>query len=314
MPLYPLLEKACQGAGFPLVGAVDLKSVKLDPYSTRYSEWIDSGKHASMQYLVRGAERKRDPRLLFPETQSVLCVALPYSAAPLGDPAEVGELRVRYARYLRGEDYHTRIPRMLDQALTQVKQSEPELRWKTCVDTSALMERTWAALAGLGWIGKNGMLIHPQEGSYLLLGFALLNKPVEREPQILKDYCGSCTRCLQSCPTGALEGDKTLNSNRCISYWTLEMRGQELEESQAHSVSNWVAGCDICQEVCPFNTKAVRRNELASGDALLPTDLADLENETEEAYRARTKTSALNHVKAADFKRNLAWARRNLLR
>jgi len=195
------------------------------------------------------------------------------------------------------------------------------LEWKVCVDTSAILERSWAALAGLGWIGKNTLLIHPQYGSYLFLAEVLINKKTGQGPKLLPNYCGNCTRCLDACPTQAFSSAGVLNSNRCVSYWTLEKRGElHLSEEDQKKMGTWVAGCVRCQEVCPFNTKPVRAAEkalpLSDQPAPSAVDLHDwqgLLNETEEAYKARVKNSALARVKPAQFRRNLEIVFRNLV-
>jgi epoxyqueuosine reductase len=165
-----------------------------------------------------------------------------------------------------------------------------------------VLERTWAVLAGLGWIGKNTLLIHPQLGSYVFIGVVFLSREFGFLPEPLKDYCGPCTRCLGACPVGAL-ADHDLDSRKCISYLTLEKRGPFQEKPELHG---YVAGCDLCQEVCPYNTKAVRRTPVAGLAPHLVLDAAKLERETESEYRERIRGTALSRVKFPDFKRNLA--------
>ncbi|MGK5082703.1 tRNA epoxyqueuosine(34) reductase QueG [Bdellovibrionota bacterium FG-1] len=322
---YSLLLASAQTEGFSCAGAVDrdLSLEAIAPHVARYDEWLARGYPGRMQYLERGRDRRADPRLMFPETQSIFCVLAPYPRRPYG-AAEISE-GPRYARYLRGLtgtdglDYHDSLAQRLERMMEQTKQNYPELRWKICVDTSAVLERSWAALAGLGWIGKNTLLIHPKLGSYFFIGVVLINQKTGRGPTPLPDYCGSCTRCIQGCPTGALRDPHWLNSERCISYWTLEMRGElGLSEQDQKAIGPWVAGCDLCQEACPFNIKPVRReleqdggssrNEpprlLQDWDALLAEDAA--------AYKARVAHSALNRVKPADFRRNLEISRQNI--
>lgn len=300
-PLFEEIKKE----GFPLYGIVDIEAAQslYAEHFSRYESWINQGHAGEMGYLLRGLERRKDPRNVFPQAQSVLSVALPYSKSPHGE--ESVETGVRYARYLRGRDYHDEIPERLKRALDTFLSAQPEafrnaFEFKICVDTSAILERSWASLSGLGWIGKNTMLIHPQYGSYLLLGEILINQKSHQEPKIHPNFCGSCTRCLTSCPTGALK-ERELNSNRCISYWTLEKRGElSLSDEDRALMGNWVAGCDVCQEVCPFNNKA---KELDGPDQ--PALWSTLENETIEDYKKRTQESALNRVKPDQFKRNL---------
>ncbi len=325
--LLPLLIQEAKSAGFPLAGAVDLDLALQDPKETfnahlqRYDQWLLAGFAGKMEYLARGRDRRSDPRLVFPQAQSIFCVALPYSSKAAG--ASTLAQGPRYARYLQGPDYHLEIAPRLENVMQAAKSkwrpnpSTPELQWKICVDTSAILERTWAALAGLGWIGKNTLLIHPQYGSYLFLAEVLLNQTTGQGPHLLPNYCGNCTRCLSACPTEAFVDPGSLDSKRCVSYWTLEKRGElEISTAQKNKIKNWIAGCDICQEVCPFNRKPTQREEAsetnkpskeqAHQNATLLQHWVDLLAETSEKYRARIKYSALSRVKPAQFSRNLA--------
>jgi epoxyqueuosine reductase len=188
------------------------------------------------------------------------------------------------------------------------------------VDTSAVLERSWAALAGLGWIGKNSLLIHPQLGSYVFIGSVLINQEVGRGPSPLPNYCGNCTRCLDGCPTKAFSQPGMLNSNQCISYWTLEKRGQlEINDPQKKALQNWVAGCDICQEVCPFNIKPVKaetnlgvpQNESSGAETV--HSWREVLQESELSYKQRVKNSALSRIKPGQFLRNVALALKNAI-
>ena len=324
MELSKLLIQLAHNEGFPLAGVIDIELALSSSQSfftshvRRYDEWIKNGYSGAMQYLVRGRDQRADPRLLFPEAQSMLCVAIPYPRKPAGAPESTHG--PRYARYLQGPDYHQELHTKLESIMRQASQklsthtdssSAPPLRWKVCVDTSAVLERTWAALAGLGWIGKNSLLIHPQHGSYLFLAEVLINQRTGVGPHPLPNFCGHCTRCMQACPTQALIEPGVLNSNRCISYWTLEKRGElSLSPDDQRGVKQWIAGCDICQEVCPFNKKPTQKElTLAVPIDTHATTLHDwigLLKETQEEYQARVKHSALNRIKPAQFRRNLA--------
>lgn len=300
MQLGDELKKAAKESGFVASGVVDLDLIAIAPHIGKYDEWLSRGYHGKMDYLVRGRNRRADPRELFPKTASVFSVALPYPAKELGSPPSQG---VRYASYLRNSDYHTDVADRLEKALLVTKKYFPALEWKVCVDTSAVLERSWAALAGVGWIGKNSMLIHPRHGSYIFLGTALLNLSAGAPPEPISNYCGNCTRCLNSCPTGAFQADG-LDSRKCISYQTLENRG---EITIRYTTGNWVAGCDICQDVCPFNTKSKKGiAENSENDTL--SDWGSLLSETIEEYQKRVKHSALKRIKPAQFGRNLALA------
>lgn len=298
---------------FPLVGVIDIDLSLIEDDIKSYDEWIGSGYSGAMSYLVRGRDRRADPRLVFPGAQSILCVAQPYSAQPAGQLDST--LGPRYSRYLRSSDYHEDIAERLETMMKEVAQHEAEsIQWKVCVDTSAVLERCWAALAGLGWIGKNTMLIHPQFGSYLFLGEVLISKKTGQGPSPLPNYCGNCTRCLSACPPKAFPAPHVLDANRCISYLTLEKRGAlEVSEERKKQMGTWVAGCDLCQEVCPFNTKVSKNPIIPVDGAISLNTWRELLLEKEEDYRARVKESSLNRVKPTQFSRNLANAFCNAL-
>ncbi len=318
MSLHEALVQAAVEEGFPLAGSVDidpaLRSELWSAHVGRYDEWLARGYAGAMEYLIRGRDRRADPRLVFPDARSVFCVALPYPATPTPtDPNEA-----RYARYINGGDYHKTIPPRLERVLetARARAGLAELKWKICVDTSAVLERAWAAMAGLGWIGKNSLLIHPKHGSYLFLAEAFLSVETGRTPSPLPNYCGNCTRCLAACPTRAFVSPGVLDSNRCVSYLTLEKRGElHLEPEVARGIGTWVAGCDICQEVCPFNTKATRAgaDEGIAGAARLRS-WEELERESEAEYAERVRNSALKRVKPEQFRRNVAIAIKNARR
>jgi len=281
-----------------------LESQEFKQHISAYDRWLENGHHGAMEYLKRGRDRRADPRLLFPDAQSVLCILEPYAKAPLGETSS--RIGPRYARYLRGVDYHERIAKRFDEALQKVRDRwDPNLKWKVCVDTSAVLERAWAQLCGLGWVGKNTLLIHPKLGSYVFVGVAFLNRSFGVGPQLLPDYCGNCDRCLTACPTSAITREKTVLSRQCIAYWTLEKRGElDFAPATQSQMGNWVAGCDICQEVCPFNIKPAKQESKSEMDIGLRTFLEHL-RETEEDYRTRVRNSSLSRVKPGQFKRNL---------
>lgn len=316
--LLESLFQQIQDVGFPLVGAVDLDlaSDLFQTHSKRYQEWIEAGFHGEMQYLARGLDRRMNPRIVFPEAESVIVAAIPYRRNPVESTSDLTS-QPRYARYLEGPDYHTHLPALLTTALESwSKEFSEKPRWKVCVDTSAVLERSWAVLAGLGWIGKNTLLIHPKLGSYLFIAVVLLNQKTGREPNLLPNYCGNCTRCLTACPTQAFIAPGKMDARKCIAYLTLEKKGEWPEEVKpaAAKMGTWIAGCDICQEVCPYNLKPVKLAETwptDERDSALIRDWKRIEGESEEAYRARVKESALSRIKFLGMQRNLKNAMRN---
>ena len=319
MDLFSTFSKIATESGFPLHSGVDLESARplLFEHVQRYDRWLANGFAGEMEYLRRGRDRRADPTLVLPGAKSILSIAIPYRRILLGETDSIRG--PRFARYLEGRDYHDTIAERLNKVLEQTRAKFGSLQWKVCVDTSAVLERAWATMTGLGWIGRNTHLIHPKEGSYLFLAEIFLNYALNREPVQMQSYCGNCSRCIDACPMGALK-DGVLDSNRCISYLTLEKRAPlaaSSDESPLRTqMGTWVAGCDICQEVCPFNRKPVRATE-NSGAESSPASTGwrwdELLKESAQEYRERSRTGALSRVKPSQFSRNLAVALANAI-
>ena len=287
------LKVLLQEKNFPLVGAVDFDDIApiYSNHAERYQKWTEQAFHGEMSYLQRGLDRRLNPKLVFPQLQSAIVVARPYPVQ------QVGNEKLRYSRYLNGIDYHDSMKADLAAVFSQ-----SGFEFKVCVDTSAVLERTWAAFAGLGWIGKNTLLIHPQLGSYLFLGVVFTDQRFHHPIQMQKDYCGNCEKCIQACPTQAIVEAHAVDARKCISYLTLEKRG---EWSEPVNTSGFLAGCDICQEVCPYNTKPVRHSTSSEVAPYLLLDKEKLLAETKEEYLARVSGTALSRIGFLDFKRNL---------
>jgi epoxyqueuosine reductase len=280
---------------------------------TRFSEWVQAGMHGTMDYLAadRSLERRADPRRILSECESILVLAIPYDRPSSPPSAEAAAPGGRVAAYAWNEDYHEVLkPRL--QALvafieSQIGEPVPN-RWYT--DTGPLLERDLAQRAGLGWIGKNSMLIHPEMGSYFLLAEILLGIELVPDAPIRTDHCGTCTACIDACPTDCITPNRTLDAARCISYLTIELK-DSIPLSLRSQIGDWVFGCDICQQVCPWN---IRFAPIA-GDpafrprpALLPEDLREELNLDAEAFNARFKGSPLKRSKRRGYLRNVAVA------
>lgn len=273
-----------------------------------YKDWIAAGHAGPMQYLVRGTERRENPELVFPGLWSVFVALFEYPAGARTPGS--WDRGPEYSRYLsgiagsQGGDYHKDIKAKLTAAFEQVRAEVPPLEYKVCVDTSAVLERAWGELTGLGWIGKNTLLIHPTRGSFFFIGVVFLNQELAEAPQLIPNYCGHCTRCLTACPTQALDANGTLTTARCISNLTLETRGPRADShgTDATEGRSWIAGCDRCQEVCPFNQKRAKLEETASGAV---RTWEEHFTETEEQYQTRVQGTALSRIKYADARRNL---------
>ena len=273
--------------------------------------WLSRGEHAGMGYLARRVEARLDPRrILATGARSVLCVALDYH--PLGgEPEMEGDLWPRVARYARGEDYHDVMGRRLDRLETRVAAAFPGIGTRRYVDTGPVLERELAAKAGLGAVGKNTNLLDPEHGSWFLLGELFLTLDAAPAAPVT-DLCGTCTRCLEACPTEALVEPYRLDARRCISYWTIEHRGP-IPTAIRPQLEDWVFGCDVCQEVCPVNESAppVRHPELELPSERAALDLGGLLSLGRDDYVRIFRGSPMKRAKLEGLRRNAAVAMGN---
>ena len=275
---------------------------------------LERGFFASMSWLGRRTSRRVVPASLLDGARSALCVALHYH--PLeGEPEPAGDLWPRVARYARGDDYHEVMERRLRRLASRIREAFPGAGARPYVDTGPVLERALAARAGLGAVAKNTQLLD-RSGSWFLLGELFLTLDLEPSEPLAGDLCGDCRRCLEACPTGALPEPWVLDAERCISYWTIEHRGEMPEKARA-MVGDWVFGCDICQEVCPWNQhraapvggQRARSFRLPSSRAEL--DLTGLLSLSEDGYRSRFRHSPMKRAGRSGLRRNAAVAMGN---
>lgn len=243
-----VLREEAEREGFTRVG---IAAAATPPRFERYRAWLAAGHHAGMDYLSRTEAMREDPRSLLPDARSIVCLSAPYSAA-----APVAEDGSRVARYAIGADYHWSLRERADALARRAAERIGEFRFRVCVDSAPVAERSLAAAAGVGWIGKNGCLIDPEHGSFVLLAEIITDLDLPADSPIA-EQCGSCVRCLEACPTDAFLEPGLLDAARCIAYWTIEHRGP-LPEGVKASIGENVFGCDICQEVCPWNAPLLR--------------------------------------------------------
>lgn len=274
-----------------------------------YDWWVAQGFGADMGWLARHSEKKRDWTLLVPGARSALVCLLRYPGAP-PPSAPPTEPTGKLARYATGEDYHHVLQPILDQ-LAQYMIREGAAEAKGFVDSGPVAERSLGALAGLGWIGKNSMLIHPDEGSWFWLGEVITSLELVPDAPIA-DHCGKCRRCVDACPTDAILVDKrAVDSRRCLSWLTIENRGPIPEEHHA-AMGDWILGCDICQEVCPWNEHSLRRARSEIGAPQPETvPLKKIDDLTQEDFKILFRDRAVGRPKREGLQRNAIIARKN---
>ena len=283
------------------------------PHLSAFENWLTQERHAAMDYLAsdRSRARRADPRLILPECKTILVLALPYADPKTAPVKESGHsIEGQIAAYAWGDDYHLVIPDRL-QALVdfiekQVGHSVPN-RWYT--DTGPILERDLAQRAGLGWIGKNTCLINPRHGSYFLLAEILLGIELEPDPPFQTDQCGTCTRCIEACPTECILPDRTIDARRCISYLTIELK-DDIPTELRSSIGNWVFGCDVCQTVCPWNRFAASDGDPALAprdDVPRPNLIRELELTSKE-FNRKFKNNPVKRSKHRGYLRNVAVA------
>lgn len=271
----------------------------------QFERWLAEGRHGEMAYLARNAERRTDPRQLLPGAKSIVVVACNYHAA--GPTPEAGQGRV--ARYALGDDYHEVIGGKLAVLIEAIRTLVPGAQAKVCVDTAPVLERAMAQRAGLGWIGKNTMLLHRRFGQWLFLGEVLLDVALRPDAPETRDGCGRCARCIAACPTGAIVAPHELDARRCISYLTIELKGAISPELRP-LIGNRVFGCDDCLEVCPWNRFAQQAREAGFSPRtdLATPDLVGLLEVDEETFQRRFAGSPILRVKRRGLLRNVCIA------
>lgn len=301
------LKAQALGLGFDLAGIARLGPV---PTADAFEAWLADGRHGEMDYLRRGAELRRDTTRPEPGMVSALVVALDYGGQEPSGPV---------ARYARGDDYHRLMWDRLDELLTWLRrESSAPVRGRAYVDTGPVLERDLARQAGLGWFGKNTMLLNPRLGSFFFLGALFVDLALAADEPFGEEHCGTCTRCLDACPTQAFVAPGRMDARRCISYLTIEHRGEIAPEFHA-ALAEHLYGCDICQDVCPWNEKFARpvreprfraKAPVAYDGALLGArDLANrLSAMDETEYRDAFRHSAMKRAKLAGLRRNAAIA------
>ncbi len=298
------LKRTAHEQGFDLVGVSEAQF--LNDASRNLGEWLSRGYHAGMEWIRRNPERRTDPRLVLEGARAVISLGKNYYV-----PVERDDASLRISRYAWGEDYHVLIGKMLDGYIEKLQSEFPVNHFKCYCDTGPVMEKAWAERAGLGWIGKHTNLINRQIGSWFFLAEVITDLDCRYDGQGM-DHCGTCKACIDACPTGAIVEPYVLDSNRCISYLTIENRDSLIPEELASKLGNWVYGCDICQDVCPWNKKFQMPSE---ENAFIPrVENLNLKQEevhlmTREEFSVRFHQSPVKRARFEGFMRNVRAAR-----
>lgn len=305
IPFKSRLKEKAKELGFFQTGIA--KAGPLEDHARKLEEWLNRDYHGKMSYMANHFELRINPEKLFPGTKSVLTFLYNYhNPAKPKDPEAP-----KIATYAYGKDYHFVVKEKLRQLHQWIQEEKGRVQGRAFVDSAPILERVWAARSGLGWTGKNTLLIHPRAGSYFFIGVLLLDLPLEPDVAI-KDYCGTCRRCIEACPTDAIdEKGYLLDGSKCISYLTIELR-EALPEAFAGKMENWMFGCDICQEVCPWNRFASPHDEPAffPDERILDFSKRDWEELTEDVFRDIFKKSAVKRTKFSGLTRNIKFLKK----
>jgi len=293
------IKQAAAALGFDHCGIA--RAVQLDEDARRLEQWLHKGMHGTMRYMENYFDKRIDPRKLVDNAQSVITLLLNYYPAEQQRPDAP-----KVAKYAYGQDYHEVIRSKLNTLLLQIKENIGEVNGRGFVDSAPVLERSWAQRSGLGWIGKNGNLIHKQAGSFFFIATLITDLPLEYDSPV-GDYCGSCTRCLDACPTGALVQPGMVDGSRCISYYTIELKEMLIPENVQGKFEQWMFGCDICQDVCPWNRFAKPHStvEFTPVATILNFSTRDWEELTEDAFKEIFRHSPLKRSKFSGIQRNL---------
>ena len=305
--LNQFIRETAQDLGFSKLGIAPATTEQQS--TNRLNSWLRKGYHSTMRWMEKRADERGDIGKYYPEAKSVISLGLNYFTGNVSPKPDIGKI----SNYAWGDDYHDLIKSRLYQLLGEIKTKFPHINGIACVDTSPIMEKDWAQKAGIGWIGKHTNLITRDYGSWIFLGELLLDVELEYDTPFDDDLCGTCTACLDACPTNAFPEPYILDSNKCISYLTIEHRG-ELPTELDDKLTGWIYGCDICQEVCPWNIKFSQlstENSFQPRENLQERPISQWKKLTEEDFRILFKKSAVKRTKFVGLKRNIALLEKN---
>ena len=300
------LKETAAMLGFDHCGVA--KAVKLEADAARLEQWLNKGMQGSMGYMEKYFDLRTDPTKLVPGAQSVITLLKNYYPDVQQEPTTP-----KISKYAYGKDYHEVIKEKLNSLLSLLQEEIGDIQGRGFVDSAPVLERTWAQRSGLGWVGKNGNLINKQSGSFYFIATLITDLPLLYDDPFAKDYCGSCTRCIDACPTQAILPDKVVNGSQCISYFTIELKDMLLPADMKGKFDNWMFGCDTCQDVCPWNRFSNPHHEINFSPIpeVLTLSTREWEVMTEEGFKNIFKESPLRRTKFKGIQRNLKFLKQD---
>ena len=283
------------------------RAVRLDDDARRLESWLNKGMNGSMLYMENHFDLRIDPSRLVPGAKSVITLLLNYFPDEQ-QPSDAPQI----AKYAYGEDYHEVIRSKLKELLARIKAGIGEVEGRGFVDSAPVLERSWAVRSGLGWVGKNGNLLNKQAGSFFFIATLIVDLELEYDAPFAGDYCGTCRRCIDACPTEAILPNKVVDGSRCISYFTIELKEMLIPDEMKGKFDNWAFGCDTCQDVCPWNRFSKPTEEIAFSPvpAILNFRTSDWEELTEQGFKEIFRHSPVKRAKYDGLRRNLQFLRK----
>ncbi len=301
-----IIKSLAASLGFDFCGIAAARP--LDAEARKLEKWLQQGKQGTMHYMEKHFELRVNPYKLLPGAKSVICFLINYF------PSESQKDNIpKISKYAYGKDYHDVIKPKLDLLLTSMKEKFGDFQGRGFVDSAPVLERSWAVLSGLGWVGKNGNLIHKKSGSFFFIATMIVDIELAYDAPETADYCGTCTRCIEACPTQAIEQNKVVDGSKCISYFTIELKELLIPDKMKNQFENWMFGCDICQDVCPWNRFSRPSEEMAFTPIaeILHFSEKDWQEITEEGFKKIFSASPLKRAKFGGIKRNLQFIRKS---
>ncbi|MBK8610540.1 MAG: tRNA epoxyqueuosine(34) reductase QueG [Chitinophagaceae bacterium] len=294
------IKTLAANAGFAFCGIA--KAEVLTEDARRLENWLNKGMHGTMQYMENHFDLRIDPSKLVPGAKSVITLLMNY----FPEEQQVSPAP-KISKYAFGNDYHDVIRAKLKAFLQHLKEQVGEIHGRGFVDSAPVLERAWAQKAGIGWIGKNGNLISKQSGSFFFIATLIVDLELLYDDAFVKDYCGTCTKCIDQCPTDAILPGKVIDGSKCISYFTIELKDALIPDSMQGKFENWMFGCDVCQDVCPWNrfSKPTTESKFTAIPEILDFSNRDWEELSEESFNRIFKDSPLKRTKFEGIKRNL---------